>query len=72
MKKSILVIVFGSAVLFSCNKNRTCQCEIHDGGDPTITHTVLKGTKSNTIVECDAIRVNLQAGTSNYVECGIQ
>lgn len=72
MKKNLLVIAIGSVVLFSCSKNRTCQCEVHAGGDPIITHTVLKGTKSNTTVECDAIRVNLQAGTSNYVECGIQ
>ena len=72
MKKSILVIAIGSVLLFSCNKNRTCQCEVHSYGGPYISQTVLKGSKSNTKVECEAIKVNLQATTSDYVECGIQ
>ncbi|MDG1146789.1 MAG: hypothetical protein P8N52_00655 [Crocinitomicaceae bacterium] len=72
MKKSILIIVLGSIVLISCKKKRTCQCEIHTFNGPVITHTVLEGTLSDTKVECDAIKVNLQVGTSDYVECGIQ
>ena len=72
MKKSTILIVLVSIIVFSCNKKRTCQCEFHTSGGPVITHTVLEGTESNTKVECDAIKVNFQAATSDYVECGIQ
>ena len=70
--KSVLVVI-GCVLFFaSCQKSRTCQCEVHNNGGQIITQQVLKGTKSNTKVECEAIKVNLQAGTSDYVECGIQ
>ncbi|MGB0915196.1 MAG: hypothetical protein ACPGVI_03945 [Crocinitomicaceae bacterium] len=72
MKKVILIAAVSIVGLASCSKNRTCQCEVHSYGGPHITHHVLKGTKSNTKVECDAIKVNLQATTNDYVECGIQ
>ena len=72
MKKAFIVAAVGLLGLASCNKSRTCQCEVHSWGGPHITQTVLKGTKSNTKVECEAIKVNLQATTTDYVECGIQ
>jgi len=69
-----IVLVLCGLALVSCKKNYTCQCETHVyGQDPLITHTVIKDTKSNAKVECDAIKTNSQAASpSYYVECGIQ
>lgn len=74
--KNIGFILLVGLLAFSCVKNRTCECKVDFAySDPILSYTVIKDTKSNAQVECNAIKSNLDAtyaGTGAYVECNLK
>lgn len=73
MRKLVLPLLTFSFLLFSCNKNWTCECTFIDEIDEEeISYEYLQindAKKSEANAECDAHQVILKASSTTFDSC---